>query len=455
MKSFRFLPYFLVVMYSLVTISCIGEDSVNHEPESTVTNCTDGKDNDGDGHFDCYDPDCTTLSKSLADAGQEAICVYTQILVPTRSSSLPSSSSSLGVSSAISSSEAASSSSSSSVPTFPLEISLSSDTVEIMDLALLPNDLVVFVGRRRDRGLVGQVDSTGAVQFEFTTPNYDNTSLIRFHTVQAQDSTQLLLGGIGKEAGDTKGVTTLFNLSSRTAPTLRTLGFGNAEIWLASPTNNRVCISVTENPLNAAQRNGWLFLMDPTTDSINLPLNLSRGHMRRGLALNNGGCVAVGFVDSTASRSTMFLSAITNTNAQDFRNQFTAGGSVERAHDIVTTENGYAVAAEIDGQVRVLLLNTSAVVQNAGNNLGAGIPHRIKAVVGGGFLVAGNTNDNQARIWLTNASGDSVSSRILPGEIATSAIQFTSGNFLVSSYSHSQGKSWIHKISEDLSQELE
>jgi len=37
---------------------CIGSDpDVESNTERTRGMCSDGKDNDGDGHFDCYDPD--------------------------------------------------------------------------------------------------------------------------------------------------------------------------------------------------------------------------------------------------------------------------------------------------------------------------------------------------------------------------------------------------------------
>jgi hypothetical protein len=69
-KSWSMRALFLLSLSAWTPVGCGGDDDDGAEGEgegeSTLAFCTDGLDNDGDGHVDCYDHDCLPLQEDCA-----------------------------------------------------------------------------------------------------------------------------------------------------------------------------------------------------------------------------------------------------------------------------------------------------------------------------------------------------------------------------------------------------
>ncbi|NLB64148.1 MAG: hypothetical protein GX801_08615 [Fibrobacter sp.] len=395
-------------------ISCLGSDPrVESHNERSRAMCTDGIDNDGDGHYDCYDPDCRVVQDSLwAIDITDTICHYEKlgIWIAPLSSSAKVSSSSQG----ISSSESVSSSSVQNFP-FAIKANVKSDSIQVFALKYnAERQEIAIAGRYGKQALFGIIDTS-------------TTEVLSFNPVSSPD----ISGAMGTGAAAGRVFT---DIDTNTAGIFTAIGNSDYTSKTIAMTYTYDYISETHSYQNSYSPHNELIFSGyntPTTEclitnnadtgfvlvDINIDDNLMATYsnylpktkMAKG-TISGTNCVGVG--TRTASDSSQVWLLITSSdNIATTTAQVSTGSDNEKAFDIEVIDDIAFIATKIDNQVQLILYdikNDSLISKSKAQ--GPGTPHRLRTVKVNGkdHLLMVGAEAGKGALWLFSTTGNLV-----------------------------------------------
>lgn len=455
------IAFFAVSVASTLLVSCIGEDpnAKTDDFENSVAMCTDGDDNDGDFNYDCYDPDCRALDSTRRSNGDSVICHYDQYRETidreqssfVRSSAIIPSSSSVAVSN--------------SSAGFPFLIfGDDNDTVQVLSLFRKKGSArIILTGRMRQHGLYGIMDTTGKVM--------ESVEDLR----SAQNPPASMATGAGSMTGtvtvgiDTTstGDYTIFGSSQYANREYATFfsregntGAWNIEFWWKQEfvftgfiSNSSKCFLT--NSLDTAF---MVVDMDLEDNSIPYPsIHPLKTHFVAG-ALAGEECAGVG--TRTSGDTTQIWYGRLNKNNDVLRDTIVSTGSIhEVAHGVAVSGTSTYIAARIDGEPRLLVVDADGELTNNGasQNLGVGEPSRLRVIQVGStkrILMLGS-RAGKGMLWLFGTDGGLVGSAAINSVQGFSdAIQLGDGNLLISGWAANENGSGTVGVVEKVSTSL-
>lgn len=444
------LKILIVSMFVFFMFGCMGQDSqVDMDHENMRGYCMDGIDNDGDGHYDCYDPDCKRVNDSLIYHFKDTICHYEDYSATQKSSSSQSvSSSSLSSSVTLqSSSENGSSSSvesSSSVKDSSLFLELiegDDDSVQITALYRQSgSNQIGYAGQIRNLGVMGILDTLGN---EVQAPLGINLNGALSRTLTDLDMTPN--GGFNAVgwisfADSSKAYSYVLNQSSSD------YNYALSQdqlIFQGFPSSTTACYVTNDSTM------GFVFV-DQDISDLNLPsaLNiLKQGSMVRGEVINQS-CAGLGN-RSTNDSTQIWLMVTSSNNVTSRKVQVTTGSTQEVGFDFETISDKTYVAATVDGQIRLLVLGSGTALTSAGVDLGSGTPRRLAAIQVDGnskILMIGD-QDSKGHLWIFNPDGSLENEVTIPEtQTLTDIEQLGDESLILSGWKSAQGTGTVGVI---------
>lgn len=449
---------FAISVSASLLVSCIGEDpnASDNDFENTLAMCTDGDDNDGDFHYDCYDPDCRALDSTRRLDGDSAFCHYEdyhEIIDREQSSVVRRSSSSVARSS------------SSAVPGlagFPYEVAGDpTDSVQILALfRKTGSSRVVLAGRMRQHGLFGIIDTAGKV--------LEAADDLR----SSEQPPQSMATGVGAMEGtlifgldtNSTGDYTVYGSSLYENRNFATYFFrqGNAGAWSMEFWWKQMFVftgftSLTSKCFVTNSLDTAFVVVDDNLSDNSIPypsIHPLKTNFVAGTVVGED-CAAVGTRTTTDSTQIRYA-RINKHNDIEADQQVTTGSVNEVAYGIASTGGNTYLAVRIDGEPRLLVLNASDALTNDGSsqNLGVGTPYRLKVIRVGSatrILMLGS-RAGKGMLWLFGTDGNLVASAAIASAGGfTDAIQLGDGNLLVSGWTSNGSTSGTTGVVEKIS----
>lgn len=465
--------FFSAILLSLVFLGflltgCLGTDSeetsIAKEAASLaeVDNCSDGVDQDGDGQYDCYDPDCRLLDSILVADGQAGICErnvnWRRTVVS--SSSAEGSSSSEGVSS--------SDVSSSAVGGFPLEFD-GVDLIQSNASALAYNssgNTIGVAGAGEDGVVFILLDATTGNmlgQRDYLMSNTDDFADNETAYGTWQDGSVVSTLRYGQFNGSEYFYTSGYSLwGDNSNPYPELIQFpADAEDLLSSVPSRmlKVIGEYLDNFFTSAGDYFALYTAEDNTSSVLYGASgsenfsqvspLSAGGRYTSLTnLGDTAVVAVGYQlinsDSTRMKITK-ISALTG--GRVYLSDLASSGAKEYARAIIKDTTDLIVGFESDGTPGLLRAGANGAVLADTLLLHDGSLRRVIQLDDQDFAVL-TTRSADSMVALTRVARDlsSVASSVEVGSgSAGDIVQTTDGTIIVSGYS-SAGIGWVRTI---------
>jgi hypothetical protein len=444
----------IAVPFAIMLASCIGSDpAADTTAENTRALCTNGEDDDGDGHFDCYDPNCRSLDSISRIAG-DTVCPYEDYRPPVI---IPTSSSNVASSSATSSSQASSSSSSEvAAGAFPYELAQDNDDVKALKLLAIPGTVKVAVaGKIGNQAMYLILDTAGTVVDKYSVQTPDDLLTGADQAVYGSPTRREFVGvNVLLDQEVTFFGTSYFETGRRaTSYYLVSSGNGltsNNYIWptgefmhIAPVTTTALCYVF--NSYGGDQPDTGFVAVDANLDDGFVPTKIGKligGTMVAGEVANEK-CLSVG-VRTTVDSTQIWFYRVSKLNERDNMVQVTTGSANEVAYELETVGTKTYIAAKVDGTPRMLVLNSSYAVEvdGASQALGVGTPYGLRAIDISGterLLMVGEAG-GKGMLWVMGVDGSRVNSAVISEmDVITDAVQLPGGNILLSGWKATAG----------------
>jgi hypothetical protein len=445
----------LLATSTLFFWGCIGQDEAEptHINEATTALCQDGKDNDGDGNYDCYDSECRSLDSAIRAANGTAICSR-----DLSTTIIPQSSSAEEVSS---STEVLSSSSSAPADTaFPLALdgSASLPSAQITGLAYdAADDLLGVVGKQGQGLFMAIIDpATGNVlqsknMLESELSNY-STQVANYGEWNGSSwAYDLHLGidgnfyGVGWSEYASGKMAKLFRFAADNTPIVT-----NVSGILAVPSESRAAM-VLDNGVF------WTYLDGGTNTYSLLYPNASGGYDVLGSLgagasyidmeiANEGGVVAVGSQVVDASTTNLVFARMSAEGALAINTNPDGGGAQNVASDVLATENAYLVAYSADGVPFVAEIAANGTVNNTLSLAGLTSIKRLAALSDGRYIALGKVDGDVAyKVFAADLSAAEVEVTVAAADVAGDIVEAGAANVVIGAYNN-DGTGWIQQV---------
>jgi len=437
----RKIAFFGLCAMGLALVSCMDENmgaTVLHE--NTAAMCTDGIDNDGDGYYDCYDPDCAIQdSLSRASSTHKVLCDYEHYGMPiaTRSSS-----SSLKSSSSV----ASSSSVEGTLIGFPVTLVDSSGVSDVRAMSLFRKGSDASITVAGQWGVSGFETTVGLDGFVGThkllTVSMGSESALAFH-----------FHGIGVDA-DANPLfygASLTNLDTSSHYFVQSgvaqfrLQYGDSLAFYSYFATNSICVLVNDGANAKAVE--FAPLTSGASYSFSENVDIPNAKMAAGEITGTDCAGIANHTLSTGSEIYYFRLTKDNSPAIAGGSKFkvTTGAANEVGYDLETVGSKTYVAATIGGIPKMLTVdNSTGLLVSASSDLGAGIPSRIRAVTIGAdarLLMVGVLNGKGA-VWLVGQDGTQIGATVTDASVEgfSDALQVNDTTILLSGWKGNAGK---------------
>lgn len=438
-------------------VACLDDSdspAVLHENSRAL--CQDGRDNDGDGHWDCYDRDCFLLDSSARAAGQAEICSYEDYRQWNQRPSSSLSSSSQIASSSSSSSGIASSSSISlnSLSGFPVRLADSAGLFGLRIVAMrfqAKTADIVVTGQFGTNAFTTTFDTNGvrkgiSLETLMAPSALSNANLgpAQGRTVYGIDTNlagAFVYYGEGVYAQGSRSLYT-YALDARTQQnvTLDTSGHISSIRYMGTLGSSAQCLAFqVRDTAFALVRNAASSMMPSER-----PLRMANSTAISG-SLDGGKCTGL-VARSVGDSSQIWFYRLRLDNYLDMPApvQLHLGSLSEKPIDLWTSASGVTyVAAQVDGNPRLLIVSGDQITYSANQGL-LGSSHRLIPVriQGTTSLLLLGSRQGKGAWWLFSLAGTLQSSGSEESvEALDNALQLPNGSVLLAGrYTQNNGQ---------------
>jgi hypothetical protein len=490
MKLFRL---GLLGLISIFAVSCIGTDSEKYaKTEESYTACKDGKDNDGDGNWDCYDHKCRRFSESMQDPtgladslinapdflARDLQPILDSRVVPqfcrvqdfladkqntVSSSSAPISSSSVvpSSSSVSSSSQASSSSSTPIIVSSASKISPNSlvefNFTRLNDAYLNASNQIVLAGGIGHKGYVVVLHPDGTV-LEQESTELANDQLMFLNINPSINNPYISAGRVIRDGGDYFGGYGDIVTDGKLATVFSVINGINRSVYEdAIALNANVnCVALNQYTASNTILSGYMVLwrsadtLSPHGSFVNSP-----GTEMKALVQDGGGaCLGIGWKSIGGGASSLVMQRIAQdgTHLLQGRSITLSGGSNATAHGLVILPNdNLAALVSFGSGFAIAILQPDATVVSETTEAGPAdiTPTRLLLASDGGYLVSGETPRGGVVVKTDNNGVVEWTTEITDVERITGIVEASDGSIYASGWStiNNEWHSFVFKLS--------